>query len=273
MRAPAVARVIDSVDPRFPVGSRVSVMSSWQDIATIDASAIAVQTVPEGITAVEALGVYGLNTLTAYFGLLRVGDPKPGETLVVSGAAGATGSVAAQIGKIKGCHVVGIAGGPAKCLWLREECGLDAAIDYRAGDVEPQLRHLLPKGIDIFFDNVGGPILQAAIENMARFGRVVLCGQIAGYNTREPVEGPRNMMRLIYGSIRMQGFLMGDYREQIPAAITQLRQWVAEGRLKIRTDVRSGFEDLPAVYGELFSGGNNGTLLVAIDKSEAESLT
>jgi len=264
--APAAARVVASKDPRYPVGSRVTTISSWQDYETIDAQARTVQLVPAGMTAVEAMGVFGLNSLTAYFGLLRVGKPQPGETLVVSGAAGSTGSIAAQIGKIKGCRVIGIAGGSTKCQWLIDECGLDAAIDYRAEDVEARLRELCPDGIDVFFDNVGGEILQAAIENMARFGRIVLCGQIASYNNGEPAEGPRNMMRLIYGSIVMQGFLMGDYRAEVPSALAELEPWIRKGRIVARVDVRSGFEELPEIYTSLFTGANEGTLMALIDQ-------
>ncbi|MDB6001725.1 MAG: NADP-dependent oxidoreductase, partial [Rhizobacter sp.] len=208
--APAGCEVVASARAGVAVGSLVTSFTSWQDFTRVGAGH-AVTPVPAGLSLTEAMGVLGLNTLTAYFGLLRVGRPAAGETLVVSGAAGSTGAIAAQIGKLKGCRVIGIAGGASKCAWLTDELGLDGAVDYKAGNVEGQLRALCPQGVDVFFDNVGGEILQAAVEVMARKGRIVLCGQIATYNNGGPAPGPRNMMRLVYGSITMQGFLQGDY--------------------------------------------------------------
>lgn len=190
--------------------------SCWSEYDILDAAHSPPQSIADGVTAIEAVGVFGRNTLTAYFGLLRVGQPLPGEILVVSAAAGSTGSIAAQVGRIKGCRVIGIAGGQDKCAWLMEECRIDGVIDYRTENVAQALRTLCPNGIDIFYDNVGGDILQAAVDQMARFGRIVLCGQIGGYNEDGPVPGFTNMMRLIYGSIRMQGFLYSDYLADIP---------------------------------------------------------
>lgn len=259
--APAGAEVIASAAPRFPVGAHVSAISSWQDFDVIDTDSRPVQLLPAELGIVDAIGKFGLNSLTAYFGLLRVGQPRPGETLLVSGAAGSTGSVVAQIGKLKGCRVIGVAGGPEKCRLLTETFGLDGAVDYRVGNLVGAIRDIAPEGIDIFFDNVGGDILQAAVETMNRFGRIVLCGQIAGYNDDRPVPGPTNMMRIIYGSIRMQGFLMGDYRDGIPAALADLRSWEAEGTVKLRTDERFGFENLPETFNALFQGTNDGTLI------------
>ncbi|MEQ8232215.1 MAG: NADP-dependent oxidoreductase [Gammaproteobacteria bacterium] len=273
MLAPAVGRVVASGDPAYPVGSRVYTISSWQDYATIPTDAgLPLHVLPEGLSFREGIGRYGLNPLTAYFGLLEVGQPRAGETLVVSGAAGSTGSTAAQIGKIKGLRVVGIAGGAEKCAWLTGECGLDAAIDYKQGGVEARLAELCPDGIDVFYDNVGGDILQAAVNNMAPFGRIVLCGQIASYDEGRQPEGPRNMMRLIYGSIRMQGFLCGNYAERFDAAVADLQAWTAAGRIAYREDLHHGFENLPAAFRTLFSGANQGTLLVQVaDEAEART--
>ncbi len=262
--APAGGEVVASARDDVPVGTLVTTLGSWQDYQRIGAEQD-VAPIPQGLSLAEAMGVYGLNSRTAYVGLLRVGQPKPGETLVVSGAAGSTGSMAAQIGRIIGCRVIGIAGGAEKCRWLREECGLDGAIDYRQGRVQEQLAKLCPKGIDIFYDNVGGDILQAAIETMARFGRIVLCGQIAAYNDGGPVPGPTNMMRLIYGSIRMQGFLAGDYAAEWDDAIAQLKQWVDAGKIVHREDIRRGFRDFPTTFNALFDGSNDGTLLAEVD--------
>lgn len=271
MLAPAVGRVVASGDPDYPVGTRVYTISSWQDYATIATGAgLPLHALPDGLSFLEGIGRYGLNPLTAYFGLLDVGQPRSGETLVVSGAAGSTGSTAAQIGKIKGLRVIGIAGGAAKCAWLRDECGLDATVDYKAEPVEERLAALCPDGIDVFYDNVGGEILQAAVNNMAPFGRIVLCGQIASYDEGRQPEGPRNMMRLIYGSIRMQGFLCGNYADRFDAAVTDLKAWTAAGRIAYREDLHHGFENLPSAFATLFSGANQGTLLVQVaDEAEA----
>lgn len=264
MFAPAAGEVVASARADVPVGTRVTCNSSWQDFQLLGPDHPVVP-IPDGLSFVEALGVFGLNARAAYFGLLKVGRPRAGETLVVSGAAGSTGSMAAQIGKIVGCRVVGIAGGSEKCSWLTEICGLDAAIDYRQGRVREELASLCPNGIDVFFDNVGGDILQAAVDNMARMGRIVLCGQIASYTDAEPAPGPSNMMRIIYGGITIQGFLQGNYADEAAAAITQLRDWEKEGRLIHREDMRTGFAQLPEVFGDLFSGRNQGTLLVSIE--------
>lgn len=266
MMAPATCRVIASAADNFPVGTRLFTLSSWQDYQIMDInSGLPFIPLEDSLSYVEGMGQFGLNPLTAYFGLLRVGEPVAGETLVVSGAAGSTGSTAAQIGRIKGMRVIGIAGGSEKCAWLTDECRLDAAIDYKNEDVNARLGELCPQGINVFFDNVGGDVLQAAVEHMAAFGRIVLCGQIAGYNNDSPIEGPRNMMRLIYGSIRMQGFLCGNYAEEFSSAIADLKQWTDSGEIAYREDRRDGFELLPQTYAALFDGSNQGTLLAAIN--------
>lgn len=262
--APAGCEVIASARVGVPVGSEVTTLASWQDFEKVAADH-PVTPVLAGLKLTDVMGPLGLNARTAYFGLLRVGQPKQGETLVVSGAAGSTGAITAQIGKIVGCRVIGIAGGDAKCRMLTEKLQLDGAVDYRSGRVEADLKAMCPDGIDIFYDNIGGEILQAAIENMARFGRIVLCGQIAGYNDGGPVQGPNNMMRLIYGSIRMQGFLEGDYLSEVVEAVDQLRRWIDEGKIRHREDIRQGFMNLPEIFNALFDGSNEGTLLALID--------
>ena len=270
--APAVGRVVASAAPDLPVGSRVFTISTWQDYAKISTSALRRPTLlADGITFVEGMGRFGLNPMTAYFGLLEIGQPQKGETLVVSGAAGSTGSTVAQIGKIKGLTVIGIAGGKAKCDWLTGECGIDDAIDYKSEDVAARLGQLCPDGIDVFYDNVGGDILQAAIDNMAPFGRIVLCGQISSYDSSDSPEGPRNMMRLVYGAIRMQGFLCGHYAARFGEAVAALREWAAAGRLVHREDLRTGFENLPRAFSALFDGSNAGTLLVQVDDSASDT--
>lgn len=269
--APAVGRVVRSAADSLPVGSRVFMLSSWQDYSVVAGAGLRPPTrLPDGITFLDGLGRYGLNPMTAYFGLLEVGQPRAQETLVVSGAAGSTGSTVCQIGKIEGLHVIGIAGGAQKCAWLTDECGIDAAIDYKSEDVAARLAELCPHGINIFFDNVGGEILQAAIDNMAPFGRIVLCGQIASYDGGESAEGPRNMMRLIYGGIRMQGFLCGHFAARFSEAVAALKKWTEAGQLVYREDLRHGFENLPGAFQALFDGSNQGTLIVQIDDSATD---
>jgi NADPH-dependent curcumin reductase CurA len=265
MLALSAGRVAKSADPRFPVGSRVTAYSSWQDYQILNADACGVKLMHKNLNFVEVMGVYGINAIAAYFGVKDVGRPQKGDTLVVTGAAGSVGSYAAQIGKIMGCRVIGIAGGPAKCEWLLNDCGLDAVVDYKSENVAARLAELCPNGINIFFDNVGGDMLQAGVDLMAKFGRIVLCGQIAAYNDGRPVQGPTNMMRLVYGSVTMQGFLQGDYTARHPQAIEEMIGWVKAGKLKHREDVRPGFNEIPENFNTLFSGENKGTLLVAID--------
>lgn len=266
--APAAGEVIASADERFPVGARVTTLGSWRDYEIIDAAAQSVGTIPDRVSFVDAMGKFGLNPQTAYFGLLRVGRPAAGETVVVSGAAGSTGSTAAQIARIVRCRVIGIAGGKEKCQWLLDTCKLDAVIDYKHENVEARLRELCPNGIDVFYDNVGGDILQAAVNNMARRGRIVLCGQIASYNDDDLPEGPRNMMRVIYGAVRMEGFLVSDFAQEVDQAIADLKQWYESGEMVHRVDLRHSFDNLPDAYADIFTGANNGTLLVEIGDSQ-----
>lgn len=262
--APAVGKVVRSGDPNIAEGSRISTIGSWQEYEIIDTAQRPILPIADGLTYADAMGRFGLNSLTAYFGTLEVGQLKSGETFVVSGAAGSTGSVAAQIGKLHGARVIGIAGGKSKCDWLTATCGLDAAIDYKTEDVEARMAALCPDGIDVFYDNVGGDILQAAVNNMAKFGRIVLCGQISSYDTDESPEGPRNMMRMVYGSVTMKGFLARDYGALFPQALANIIDWTEQGKIIHRVDLREGFENLPQNYLSLFDGSNNGTLLAQI---------
>jgi NADPH-dependent curcumin reductase CurA len=193
-----------------------------------------------------------------------VGRPKPGETVVVSGAAGATGSAAAQIARIAGCRVIGIAGGPEKCAYLTGELGLDGAVDYRAGDVGKALRALCPKGIDVFFDNVGGPVLDVVLGQLALRGRIVLCGGIAHYNDAQPSSGPANYLALVVKRGRMEGFIVLDYLARAGEAVSALAGWMREGRLKDRVDVVHGLENAPAALLRLFEGRNQGKQLVRL---------
>ena len=271
VRGPCAARVIASANPDFPAGSRVCTIGNWQDYDIVSPARALIRLIPDGFTFIEALGPVGMNALTAYFGLLEIGKPKSGETVLVSGAAGSVGTVVTQIAKILGCRVIGIAGGIAKCDWLVEHGCVDHIIDYKAEDVAARVAALSPDGVDIYFDNVGGATLQAAINNMARGGRVVLCGQISGYNDGAAENQIGNLMRLVYGSIRMEGFLASNYTTQFPQAMSHLAGWIREGRLHHREDIRVGMELLPLSLNALFDGSNEGTLIVQIADDAMQS--
>ena len=265
----AAAKVIRSANADYPEGSIVSGLTSWQDYAVINAGDIPLNVKAADVSIEDFEGIFGGNSITAYFGLLRVGEPKPGETVVVSGAAGSTGSVAAQIARVKGCRVIGIAGGPEKCRWLKDGCRLDAVIDYKSEDIEARLRELCPGGVNVFFDNVGGATLDAVIENMAPFGRIALCGQIASYDAGNAMApGPKNMMRVVYWRLKLQGFLGFDYPEHMRQALDDLAMWHEQGEIETRLDIREGFDQLPRTFMRLFDGSHFGTLLVKNDLAE-----
>jgi hypothetical protein len=264
MRGSTVGQVVSSEHPGFAAGDLVQGMLGWQDWVAFGPGAPFVSKLPKGASPTLALGVLGTTGVTAYFGLLDVGRPKAGETVVVSGAAGATGSVAAQIARIEGCRVIGIAGGPAKCAWLTGECGLDAAIDYKREDVGRRLGELCPRGIDVFFDNVGGAILDAALARIALRARVVLCGGISRYNEERPSPGPSNYLNLVVQRARMEGFIVLDYAARFGEAVQRLAQWVAEGRIAWRADVQHGLENAPRTFLRLFRGENFGRQLLEI---------
>ncbi|USU05549.1 NADP-dependent oxidoreductase [Sphingomonadaceae bacterium OTU29LAMAA1] len=263
----AACEVVASAHPRHHVGSRLVILSQWEDISRLrpDRLPIPVFPVPDDMTFDDALGAYSPNTLTAYFGMIDIGRPRPGETVLVSGAAGSVGSIACQIARLSGCRVIGIAGSADKCRWLLDAGCVDAVIDYRHEDVPDRLRVLAPDGIDIFFDNVGGALLQHAIDRMARHGRIVVCGQISAYDGDGDAPGPRDMMKIVYGSIRIQGFVVGDHVDRIDAARADLRRWVNDGALTVRADRRHGLSHLPAALIDLFRGANAGALLVVND--------
>src|SRR5208337_4969705 len=253
----------DTYLPAVKIGEVVYGFTGWQDYVAINPKG-QLDKLPPGAPLELAMSALGMNGVTAYFGLIEVGRPVAGETVVVSGAAGATGSVAGQIAKIKGCHVIGIAGGEEKCRWLTEEAGFDAAIDYKSEDVQTRLMELCPKGIDIFFDNVGGDILDAALARLAMRGRVVLCGGIANYNATEPPPGPKNYLNLIVQRGRMEGFIVLDYMPRAAEAIGALAGWVQSGRLKNKVDVQHGMENAPATLRRLFEGRNEGKQLLRV---------
>ena len=268
MRAGTVGQVVESKNADFPKGTIVQGMFGWQEYAVGGRGLAQAQRVPEGTPLTWPLGVVGITGLTAYFGLLDLGKPKEGETVLVSGAAGATGSVAAQIAKLKGCRVVGIAGGPEKCKWLTDEVGLDAAIDYKTEDVQARIRETCPDGVDVYFDNVGGEILDAALANLALRARVVMCGGISGYNEEEPPPGPRNLMNVVIQRARMEGFIVIDYAKRFGEAASELARWVSEGRILHQEDVQEGIENAPRTFQRLFRGENKGKQLLKLADPE-----
>jgi len=211
------------------------------------------------------IGGLGMPGWTAYFGRLDVGQPKPGETVVVSAAAGAVGSLVGQIAKIKGCRAVGIAGGPAKCRYVTQELGFDGCVDYKAGGLAQQLKAACPQGIDVNFENVGGEILDTVLLQMNVAGRIALCGLISGYNATEVPPGPKNIRAVLTQRLKMQGLIVFDWADRVPEAIAQLGQWHKEGKLRIREDVREGGIDaFPEVLNLLYTGGNFGKLVLKV---------
>lgn len=261
IRSGGLGEVIASNNDAYPVGSTLFGMTGWQEYAVMGAGS---NPIPDGIDPTAALSVFGITGLTAYFGLLDVGRPVEGDTVLISGAAGATGSVAGQIAKLKGCRVVGIAGSDEKCAWLTDELEFDAAINYRTDDVGNAIRATCPKGVDVFFDNVGGDILEAAIGNLALRGRVVLCGAIATYNDTEPRPGPNNLSVLISQRGRVEGFIILDYMSRANEAIGELAGWVMNGDIKFAVDVVDGLDNAPTALDRLFTGANQGKVMVRL---------
>jgi NADPH-dependent curcumin reductase len=262
MRAGAAGRVIASKNDRFAVGDAVTGALGVQKYAFSDgAGLIKVDTKVAPLPVF--LGTLGMPGMTAYFGLLEVGKPKAGETVVVSAAAGAVGTVVGQIAKIKGCRAVGLAGGPEKCRFVVEELGFDAAIDYKHEPVPEALRKHCPKGIDVYFDNVGGEILDAALALLARGARIPLCGAISQYNSKA-IEGPKNYLSLLINRARMEGFLVFDYAERYTEAAVQMAGWMMAGKLKSREHIVAGFETFPETLLKLFTGENTGKLVLKV---------
>ncbi len=266
MRAGTVGEVLESKGQKLAVGDRVTGWLGVQEYAVCDENAVFKVDAGE-IPLTTFLGALGMPGMTAYFGLLEVGAVKEGETVVVSGAAGAVGSVVGQIAKIKGCRVVGIAGGPEKCAWIVDELGFDAAIDYKGEDVADALRKHCPEGVDVYFDNVGGDILDAALARLARGARVVICGAISQYNNLESMKGPSNYMSLLVNRARMEGFVVIDYLGRAPEATREMAGWIAEGKLIAREDVVEGLDNFPEALQKLFRGENVGKLVLKVSDS------
>jgi NADPH-dependent curcumin reductase CurA len=263
MRAGGVGKVVASKNPKFAVGEHVTggfgvqefCVSDGKDVAQID---LRLGTLPQWL---NALGMPGM---TGYFGLLDVGQPKPGETVVVSGAAGAVGQTVGQVAKIKGCRAVGIAGGKAKCDFVVKELHYDACIDYKAGNLKDGLKEHCPKGVDVYFDNVGGEILDTVLTRISRGARIVICGAISQYNSTTPMKGPSNYMSLLVNRARMQGMVVFDYADRYALAVKDIAQWMREGKFVSREDVVPGLENFPETLNKLFSGENFGKLVLKV---------
>ncbi|MGD0311559.1 MAG: NADP-dependent oxidoreductase [Acidimicrobiales bacterium] len=264
VRSGGVGEVVVSRSERYHPGDQVFGMLGWQEYAVADEGAAAMTVLPPGVEPTIAIGVLGATGMAAYFGFLDVGQPRPGDTVVVSGAAGATGSVVGQLARIEDAgSVVGIAGSAEKCEWLTGELGFDHAINYREEDVGRRLGAVCPDGIDVYFDNVGGQILDDCLAHLAMKARVVLCGAISQYNTERPV-GPRNYLNLIIKRARMEGFLVLDYLDRFTEAQIRMAGWVMEGRIHHREHVVDGLDHVGDALNLLFSGGNTGKVVVKL---------
>jgi NADPH-dependent curcumin reductase CurA len=265
VRSGGVGTVIASRNDMFPVGTKLSGLVGWQEHVVVGgATGVLVQPVAPELDLLDAVSVFGITGITAWVGIFDIGKVVGGETFVVSGAAGAVGSVAGQIAKIVGCRVVGIAGTDEKCAWLVDELGLDACVNYKTQDVEKALADACPNGIDVYFDNVGGDILNAALALMNLHGRIIACGMISQYNNSEATPGPSNISNIVGRRLRMQGFILLDHLAQFGDAISQLAQWVQEGKLKNRVTVVDGIEAAPRALNMLFTGDNIGKTVVRV---------
>jgi NADPH-dependent curcumin reductase CurA len=264
VRSGGVAEILQSNSEDFKPGDLVFGFTGWQDYV-LASQAGGYQALPPGVPPTLALSLFGITGMTAYFGLLDVGQMKEGDVVVVSGAAGATGSTVGQIAKIKGAKkVIGIAGGPEKCAHIVDQLGFDEAIDYKNESVAARLHEAAPDGIDVYFDNVGGEILDACLANLGMRGRIVLCGAISGYNDRGAMPGIQNTSMLIIKRGRMQGFLILDYFDKLPAAREEMASWLGEGKIKSSEHVVAGLENAPDALNLLFTGGNTGKVIVQV---------
>ena len=262
--AGGIARVVESKNPGFAPGDVVDIYMGWQEYAISNGKGLR-KLDPSMAPVSTGLGVLGMTGLTAYFGLLDVCAPKPGETVVVSGAAGAVGSIVGQLAKIKGCRTVGIAGGDDKVAWILKECGYDAAFNYKTTEnYSAKLKELCPNGIDVYVDHVGGGITDAAFGQLNVGARISICGQISQYNNTKVEMGPRLLGALIVARAKVQGFLVSDYAARFGPALAEMAGWLKAGKLHYREDIVDGFENLPAAFIGLLQGENTGKRLVKV---------
>jgi len=270
MRSGSAGRVVSSRSPSLPVGTAVMGMLGWQEYAVVGGSSgMLANPIPDGVDLLDSLSLFGSTGVTAYFGVLDIGQPKAGETFVVSGAAGGVGSIAGQIAKIVGCRVVGIAGTKEKCSWVVDELGFDACIDYKAGDVAEALRDACPRGVDVYFDNVGGEILDAALARLTRYARVVICGAISQYNATGAMTGPSNYMSLLVNHASMTGFVVSDYGDRYAEGISEMAGWLSAGKIVSREDIaQGGVKKFPETLLRLFEGANTGKLVLKVTEED-----
>ncbi|MEP3052217.1 MAG: NADP-dependent oxidoreductase [Erythrobacter sp.] len=262
MRGSGICEVVESNNGKFAVGDLVFGSTGWTEYLVHDGSELA--KVETKLSPTSVLSILGTTGVTAYCGLFKVGKPVAGDTVLVSGAAGATGSIVGQLAKIAGCRVVGIAGGPEKCEWLVAEAGYDAAIDYKAGGVRDQIKQHCPKGVDVIYDNVGGSILNDMLGEIATNARVVICGGISRYETGSLPAGPENYFNLVFRRATMAGFIVLDWASEFPGIRRRLERFIDEGRLTYQEDVQEGFENAPDTLQRLFSGKNRGKQLLKL---------
>ena len=264
VRSGGVGKVIESKNSTYQVGDLLTGLVGWQKFCHVSGDVLPFfRKIPNNLSIPTTMNVFGSTGLTAYFGLLDVGKPKEGETVVVSGAAGATGSVVAQIAKIMGCHVIGIAGGFEKCQWLKE-IGVDDVIDYKEENVPERLTQLAKNGIDIYFDNVGGPIMESVLFLINLNARIVMCGSISNYTGENLPKGPMNLTMLIIKRASIEGFLVLDYMNRADEAYADLIKWVEDGKIIHREDMQEGLENCPQTLNRLFTGANKGKQLLKI---------
>jgi NADPH-dependent curcumin reductase CurA len=267
VRCSGIGRIVATRSPAYEIGDVAYSLPGWQDYAIVRDDLYTTKL--EGVTDLRSMmSVFGATGAAAYFGLLDVGRPKEGETVVVSAAAGATGSIVGQIAKIKGCRVVGIAGSDEKCGWVIDELGFDGCINHRIADIPRELAELCPDRVDVFFDNVGGPILDAVLGRLNMHGRVVLCGAISVYNDQGRPPGPANYLNLIARRGRMEGFITLDYWDRFEECFTQLREWADAGLLRWREEMYDGLEQAPTALNALFTGANTGKVIVQVAPDE-----
>ncbi len=266
MRGIAIGVVEESKNDRFPEGSLVQGMLGWQKYTITDGKGLNIIPNMPGIPLTAHFGLFGHIGMTAYFGLLEIGKPSAGETITITAASGAVGSLVGQIGKLKGCSVVGITGSDEKCHWITEELGFDSAINYKNESVDQQLRTHCPDGIDVIFENVGGKIFDAELAHINLHARVVLCGLIAQYNATEPVPGPYNLRNLLTRRGKLEGFIVLDYMDRALEAMMELAQWYQEGKIKFHVDTVEGLEEAPKAINRLFDGNKKGKLILKISE-------
>ena len=264
MRGIICGTVVNSLHPDYSEGAMVSGLGVWADYQIGNPQMVSPMGNTGPVPVVDAFSTFAVVGPTAYFGLLDIGQIKEGETVVVSAAAGAVGSIAGQIAKIKGCRVVGLAGTDEKCTWIKDDLGFDVAINYRAEDVPKSLAAACPDGIDVYFDNVGGEILDACLKLMNFNGRIPTCGLISRYNATEPVPGPYNYEMIVMQRLRVEGFVVLDFLERYPEAIAALGRWMAGGKIQVRTEVIDGLENAMQTLKKIFTGTNTGKLVIRV---------